>query len=225
MTDWSTFWSNFDWSSFWTNILSEIVFFFLGILVSVLIIPRLTIQFLTKRGKKFLLKKISFIIRDLCEFINDMPEEFRTSKDTVRIFSNKKEEFVVLLRPNLFERAAKEILNYKIARSLADRQPEDSFRILKSEIERLMKLKKSLENMIGVHSLNFDDKVIMDVSDLCFEIRRFEYSIDNNYLYDELKVERGGVFGISELNKIYERIIDIIKDLVSGKDYLIEKAN
>lgn len=223
MTEWSTFWSTFDWPSFWTNILSEIIFFLLGILVSILIIPRLTIQFLTKRGKKFLKKKISFIIHDLCEFITEMPDEFRTTNETVGIFWHGKTEYVGLLRPNLFRKAAKELLIYKILKSFDGRQPDDSFRILKGEIERLMKLKTSLENIIGVHSLNFDDKVIMDVSDLCFEIRKYEHSFNNNFLYDELKAERTGVFGIRELNKIYERIIDIIKDLVSTNDYLIEE--
>jgi hypothetical protein len=224
MTDWSTFWLTFDWAGFWTNILAEIIFFMLGILVSILVIPRLTIRYITRRGRKFLKKKISFIIHDLCEFITEMPIEFRTTDDTVAIFWEGRVQFVTLLRPNLFKKVSKELLINTLLKSFNGRQPDDSFRILMNEKDRLSKLKESLENIIGVHSLNFDDKIIIDVSDLCFEIRKYEHSFKNNYLWDDLNAERKGVFGTRELQKIYDLIIDIIKGLVTTNDYLVEES-
>ena len=131
-----------DWNSFWINILAGSVYFVLGILVSIWLIPKYTIRLLKRKNINHFRTKITFIISELCYFLNSMPQEFKVNEDsTTFLVKNKKYndlfDFVALLNPNIFKPAAPEQLKVKILKTIAKYSGEKRHDFIKSELDKL----------------------------------------------------------------------------------------
>lgn len=205
-----------DWSSFWVNIWAGSVYFILGILVSIWLIPKFTIRLLKRRNINHFRTKITFVISELCCFINSMPPEFKVNEDsTTFIVRNKKYpdlyDFVALLKPNIFKPVAPEQLKVNILTTVKDYSGEKRHDFVKSELNKLKSLKDSLEDILSSHSLNIDDKIISTISALCIEIRLMINEFRFNATHEELTGEKEGISGANRLDKIYEMILDLLR--------------
>ncbi|MCD4745966.1 MAG: hypothetical protein K8R58_06675 [Bacteroidales bacterium] len=207
-----------DWNSFWTNILAGTPYFVLGIIFSVWLIPKFTLRLLRNKNRKHFRKKVAFLISEICNFFNGMPSEFKVN-DKVSVFNVRNEnhpdlyDFVAILKPDLFQPTAIEKTIYFITKTVSEYKGEQRYVLVEKEIRRFDKLLFSMENIIGVHSLNFDDKLINNISVVCFEIRKMINEFQFNETFKELKGSRDGIFGASSLKDLYEKLFHILKDL------------
>ncbi|QXP58690.1 hypothetical protein [Olleya sp. HaHaR_3_96] len=211
-----------DWNSFWINILAGSVYFILGILVSIWLIPKYTIRLLKRKNINHFRTKITFIISELCYFLNSMPQEFKVNKDsTTFLVKNKKYndlfDFVALLNPNIFKPVAPEQLNVKILETIAKYSGEKRHDFIKSELDKLKFLKDSLDEILSSHSLNIDDKIISSISTLCIEIKLMNNEFRFNSTHEELTGEKEGLSGSIRLDKIYSMIIELL-NLLENED-------
>lgn len=207
-----------DWNSFWVNIWAGSIYFVLGILFSIWLIPKFTIRLLKKRNIIHFRTKITFILSELCDFLNHMPKDFKVNDDsTTFMVKNKKHpdlfDFVAILKPNVLKPVAPEQLKVNILKSITKSSGEKRHDFVKSELTRLKPLQHSLENILSTHSLNIDDSLISNISSLCIAIRTMENKFRFNATHEELTGEKEGISGAGELDKIYDRMIDLLRML------------
>lgn len=225
---------NLDWNSFWINIYAGFIYFILGLLVSIWLIPRFTLRLLKKRNKTYLKRKIASVIRELCEFlVCSQFKDKELNKEHVNIFTIKKDiynyKFVGLCPINIFSEISYPKMSLVIYEYFKKLNPEDSFIALTKEYSRLKNFRSEIEKILSVHSLYLDDKLILRISDLCSDIRGQEINYSINLEYEEILAKtnekRTGVFGVNELPDIYEKILLLIRDLSRLKyfEYTIEK--
>ena len=112
-----------DWSSFYINILAGAIFFVLGILFSIWLIPKYTLKLIKKKNITYFNKKISFIIFELCEFLNGMPKEFKVNNGstTFKVKNDKYPDiydFVAKLNPDVLQPVAPEQLSLNIIKTV-----------------------------------------------------------------------------------------------------------
>jgi len=219
----------FDWDSFWINIISESVFFVVGILISIWLIPIYTIRLIRKKNKKFLINKIGAILQELCDFLSESP--FRDNKilnfEMIAVFTKKSNrgkiskdyKFVALCGINVLNKIVFPQMAIVIYDYYNDKNPDEKYTSISDEYNRLKKFRLEIERIIAVHSLHVDDSIIQKSSNLCFDIKALEIKFKANLLNDELLEKLGenrkGIFGLNELTKIYETLLYLIKDLVS----------
>ncbi|MEP2669024.1 MAG: hypothetical protein ABJH04_08515 [Cyclobacteriaceae bacterium] len=213
-----------DWNSFWINIYAGSVYFVLGILVSIWLIPKYTLKLVRKRNKKYLKQKISFAISEICNFFNKMPSEFKVNENTSAIYcTNLKyseyNDFVAILNPNLLQPAAIEETYVRILNTARNSESIDRYELMKDEMERLQKLRISLENITGTHSSGLEDLIINEISQLCLEIRVLENMSDFNRVHEELTGEKEGIHGLSNLKKVYENAYELLLKLITQKGF------
>lgn len=211
-----------DWNSFWVNIFAGSIYFILGIFCSIWLIPKFTIRLLKRKNIIHFRIKITFIISEICEFLNRMPKEFKNGNDsTTFLVQNSKfsdlDDFVALLNPNILKPAGPEQLKVNILKTIQKCSGEERFVLLNSEIERLKKLQTSFENILASHILNIDDELISSLSSLCIDIRRIINEFEYNYVSEKLTGKKEGIHGANRLDKIYDKIIDLLR--------LLEKEN
>jgi len=211
-----------DWDSFWINIYAGGIYFILGILFSIWLIPIFTLKLIKRKSRKFFRYKIAFLIGEVCNFFNKMPHEFKANEEMTTFYvTNKKfpdlKDFVGILKPNLFKPAAYEKTIVKISQCIVNFKGQERYDLVKSELDRLSELKKSLENLIDVHSLNFNDTVINHVSLLCLEINQMQTEFDFNKVSESLTGEKDGLSGASRIAKLYEKIFELLKILIKEK--------
>lgn len=222
-----------DWDSFWNNIYASGVFFLLGIIVSIWLIPYLTIRLLRRKNIIHFRTKTTFIISELCDFLNHMPNEIKVNDEST-IFSvrNKKYpnlfDFVALLKPNVLKPIACELLRQKILTFIKNNKGEQRYNFVYGEVERLKILQSSLETILTAHSLNIDDKIISAISTLCIEIRVFVNEFRFNLISEELTGKKDGISGANRIDKIYYAIIELLRLLekengIKREDYLVSK--
>ncbi len=207
-----------DWNSFWINIYAGSIYFVFGILVSVWLIPKFTIRLLKRKNIIHFRTKITFVISELCDFLNNMPNEIKVNNDsTTYLVRNKKfpdlYDFVALLKPNVFKPVAPEQLKVNILTCITEYSGEKRYNFVKGEIDRLKLLQSSLENILSTHSLNIDDKIISTISTLCIEIRLMVNEFRFNSTHEELTGEKEGISGAIKLDKIYDNIIQLLRIL------------
>jgi hypothetical protein len=225
---------NLDWNSFWINIYAGLIYFILGLLVSIWLIPLFTLRLLKKKNKTYLKRKIASVIRELCEFL--VCSQFRDKElnmEHINIFTNKKDiknyQFVGLCPINVFSRISYPKMKFVIYEYFKNLNPEESYIELSKEYSRLKNFRAEIENILSVHSLYLDDKLILRISDLCSNIRGQEIKYTINLEYEELLAKtnekRTGVFGVNELPDIYEKILLLIRDLSELEyfEYTIDK--
>lgn len=208
--------------SFWINIYAGGIYFLSGILVSIWLIPKFTIRLLRRKNIIHFRTKLTFVISELCDFLNHMPNEIKVNDDsTTFLVRNKKFpdlfDFVALLKPNVLKPVASEQLKVNILTCITKYAGEERYNFVKGEVERLKTLQNSLENILTAHSLNIDDKIISIISTLCIEIRMIVNEFRFNAVSEELTGEKEGISGANRLDKIYDIIIQLLR--------LLEKEN
>ncbi len=204
-----------DWNSFWINIYAGSIYFLLGIIVSIWLIPKFTIRLLKRKNIIHFRTKITFIISELCDFLNHMPNEIKVNNDsTTFLVRNKKYpdlfDFVALLKPNVLKPVAPEQLKVNILEKISESSGEERHDFVKGEVDRLKTLQNSLENILTTHSLNIDDKIISTISSLCIEIRIIVNEFRFNATSEELTGEKEGISGANRIDKIYDIILQLL---------------
>lgn len=205
-----------DWNSFWVNIWAGSTYFTLGILFSIWLIPKFTIRLLKKRNIIHFRTKITLILSELCDFLNHMPDEFKLNEDSaIFLVKNKKFpdlfDFVALLKPNVLKSTAPKQLKVNILQAITNSAGENRHDLIRNELERLKPLQHSLENILSTHSLNIDDNLISNISSLCIAVRAMENEFRFNAFHEELTGEKEGISGAGQLDKIYDKIVDLLR--------------
>ena len=204
-----------DWSSFWINIYAGSIYFFLGIIVSIWLVPKFTVRLLKRKNIIHFRSKITFIISELCDFLNHMPKEIKVNEDSTTFLVRNKEypdlfDFIAILKPNIFKPVAPEQLKVNILKSITTKSGEERHYFVKGEIERLKKLQVSLESILTTHSLNIDDQLISTISTLCIKIKIINNEFRYNAISEELTGKKEGIEGANHLDKIYDIIIELL---------------
>lgn len=214
----------FDWNSFWINIIVGAIYFVISILVSIWLIPRFTLRLIRKKNKKYLVGKLSALIQELCEFLIDSPfKERDLNREHLNIFTKKSDlnnyRFVGLSVINVFSKIVYPKIVIVILEFFEKTEPNQAYKILTEEYERLKIFRLEIERILTNHSLYISEDVILKTSDLCLEIRDQEIKYKINLVYDQLLIDtnevRNGVFGYGELTSIYKKVFNLLKQLVS----------
>jgi hypothetical protein len=225
---------NLDWNAFWINIYAGLVYFFLGVLTSIWLIPRFTLRLIKRKNRKYLKRKLASILRELCEFL--ICSQFRDkelNQEHLSIFTSKKDirnyTFIGLCPMNVFSPITYPKIKLVIYEYFNKLDPDTAYKELSLEYSRLKTFRGEIEKILAAHSLYLDDKLALKISDLCSDIRKQEIDFLINYEYQDLlektQNKRTGVFGLNELPNIYEKILLLIKDLTTLKyfEYSIDK--
>ena len=225
------FFCNLDWDSFWLGILTNSIFFILSIPVAIRVIPFFTIRQLNRKNKRFIVKKISSVIQETCEFITCSPfKEKELNREQISICTSKNpikdHRFIALVNINVFDKRSFPKIFLVVGKYFEKLTPDKSLEILETEQKRLKEFRLKLEEIISIHSLHVDNNLISQVSNLCLDIRSFELKMDYNYAIDDL-IEKGltkrtGVFGVTELGDLYRKTISLLKDLINEKYFEVE---
>lgn len=220
-----------DWDSFWLNFLVGLIFFILSIPVAIKVIPYFTIRQLRNKNKKYILRKTSYVIQEICEYLSLMPfKDDELHKYQVAIFTSKKDlknhRFVGLLNINVFNPIVFPKVQLVVADHFKNLSNNEGFELLTREKNRISIFREKLERIIEVHSLHIDENTISNISELCLDIRSFEIEFEFNFAIDDLiekgVTERGGVFGVMNLAKLYERTLILLKNLIDKKHFETE---
>jgi len=232
----------FDWNSFWINIIAGLIFFVLSILVSTWLIPKYTVRLIRKKNKKYSITKIGAVLQEFCEFLSNTPYRDKILRyEQVSVFTRKKDinnyRFVALCSINVFNDIVFPRMTQVIYNYYEGRNPNDSYKLISDEFNRLKEFRIEIERVLMVHSLHIDENIIQKISNLCFDIKALETKYKFNLYYDELieeieakediKTERSGVFGLNEIPPIYKNLLQLIKELIGLNyfEYNIEKTN
>lgn len=218
------------WESFWINIYAGSIYFVLGILFSVWLIPIFTLRLIRRRNKKFLRSKISYAISSLCDFFNQMPPEYRVNDETCAIHvKNHKfpqyNDFVAILKPNLFKPVAIEQLYVNVLKSVTENVSIDRYELMQDELKRIQELRESLEEITGLHSSTLEDEIINEISQLCLEIRIVEKNNRSNIIHEHLTGEKEGIHGLGNLKSVYEKSFELLKNLVKQNGFSYETTS
>lgn len=227
----NSFFNPFDWHSFWLNVLVNLIFLVLSILLAIRFIPSLIFRLVKKRNKFFIVKKKSSIIQEICEYLNTTPfKDEEINREKIFITTSRKDKrnyrFVSISNINVFNKIVYPSIRLVIYDYFKNLNFDDSFSLLKNERLRLEDLRERLEKIIAIHSLFLEEILIQDVSDLCLEIRAFEIKFEFNYvvesLFENKKSEILGVSGVSELTHLYEKILNLLFNMLNDKYFDIE---
>lgn len=219
-----------DWESFWINIYAGSIYFVLGILFSIWLIPKYTVRLLQKRNKRFLRTKIAYAITSLCYFFNKMPPEYKVNDEycVIHVKNMKypeRQDFVAFLKVNLFKPIAIEYLNKAILKSITENESIDRYELMQDELKRIQELRHSLEEITGLHSTTIQEEIINEISQLCLVIRMVEKNNKLNKTHEELTGEREGIHGLGDLSNVYRNSYDLLKNLTEQRDFSIKFKN
>jgi len=215
-----------DWDSFLINIYAGFIYFFLGIVFSIWLIPLFTVRLLKHKNHKFLRSKIAYSITSICDFFNQMPVEFRVNSETCTIKVKnlnypQAEDFVAILKPDLFKMGAIENLVLNLLKFSGESESIDRYELMNSELKRIKELRESLEEITGLHHNTLETGVINEISQLCLEIRTVEKRSKSNITHEYLTGEKEGIHGMGELKQVYEKAFVLLKNLVKQRDFSI----
>jgi hypothetical protein len=216
------FFINFDWDSFWMNVLVSVIF----LIIASYLLPFLVVNKLRKNNKNLIVKKISSVIQEICEFINDMP--FTNNKSFIDNLPSKNDD-VAFIKDKLYDElliiytskksgsfrhigiSTINVLNQIVVleiwgvfnKYMMVFDVDTRYKILKDEKDRLEQFRLKLESIITIYSLHVDENVISAISDLCLDIKAFEISFKMNNTIDDLiesgKTNRIGVLALRML--------------------------
>lgn len=210
-----------DWTAFWETQIYGVPYFLTGLIFSIWAIPYYTARRLEGKNKDFIHEKVSFVLLELCGFLNRVPNEVRGTDNTIAIFQKGKENFVTILRENFFEELIRLEFSKRIL-LLSEIEAPEQFKIVTAELDRLRSLRIRIEKLNGIHSLHIENQISNQITGICFEIRKFEESYSMNLTYEELLHEKTGKFGILELKDIYERVFSLIQLLVKKNQMVVD---
>jgi hypothetical protein len=230
------FFLNFDWDGFWLNTLVSSIFFLLSIIVAITLIPFFTVKYLKKRNKKYITRKKSSVIQEICEFINYSPyKDSELDSESLSISTSKNNlktlQFIGICKINVLNPIHNLKIFLVITKHFEKMEIEDSFQLLQQEKTRISKFREIIERVIEVHSLHLDDDIISEISDLCLDIRSFDIYFKTNHAIDDLiesgYTNRKGIFGANDLAKLYQKILELLIKLLNEKefDYEIRKTD
>lgn len=216
-----------DWDSFWINIYAGLVYFILGMLFSIWLIPIFTLRLLRKKNKRFLRTKIAYSISAICEFFNKMPPEYCVNDETCLIHvQNQKypelNDFVAILKPNLFKAIAIEELSVNILKSANENESIDRYELMNDELKRIRELRESLEDITGLHSNTLQEEIVNEISQLCLDIRIIEKKSKFNKTHELLTGEREGLHGLGDLKDVYQKAFELLKNLTKQDGFSYE---
>jgi hypothetical protein len=209
------------------NVLVSIIF----LIIASFVLPEIFIRRLKRKNKKYVVKKVSSVIQEVCEFINSLPfKDEELINNRLSIYTAKMDlnnyRFVGLSKINILN----PIVFSKIILVAADHfnsfDIDTSFKKIIVEKKKLEVFRLKLESIITIYSLNIDDKIINEISDLCLDIKAFDIRFEINYGIDDL-IEKGYanrefVAGIMDIAKIYEKILITFKSLISSDNFETE---
>lgn len=229
MEDIETFWI-INLEAFWINMIAGGIFFLLGLLVSIWLIPHFTIRLIRKRNKNYLKQKVSFAIEELCDFFSSMPHQFTPNQLARPIYSAnlkypKHNDFITWLKPDLFEEIALLAMSKNILEAIRNMNSKEKHELVENEIIRLEQLRNSLENIVGIHSNALEDDIINGVSQLCLDIRIvIRKHKRDDALFEELLNHKEGIFGASHLKTVYENAFGLLKRLVQQPGFSVGRS-
>lgn len=209
----------FDWPSITSNLVSDVIFLFLTLSA----IPLVTIWTIKWRNRKALVLKFSHILLELCDFLTYT--EYRhadLTSEHIQIFTRrarlKEYRFVALCIVNVFNPIVYPLIVIVVNNVHQKMTVQESYDSLKLEVSRMMELRIEIEKILSAHSMHIDERIILDITELCLMIRKLELTHKNNKSFEELSIktetEMTGVFGLSEVIKIYEKIFYLIKEIL-----------
>ncbi len=217
------FFENFDWNGFWLNTLVSTIFFILSVIVAIKVIPYFTIRLIQAKNKKYIDRRTSAIVQEICRFLNRAPyRDKELHKKNLSIFTSKPGKkdyrFVGFVKIDVLS----EILRLKIYIIVSDYfnklSVKEKYESLKKENSRLIEFRTHIENIIGYHSLHLDEEVISEVSEICLDIRSFELAFEFNQTTEELFEQQGkempGVSGVGEVAKIYQKLLEVLSRII-----------
>lgn len=225
----------FDWNSFWINIIAGFIFFVLSVAVSIWLIPKFTVKLIRKKNKKYSITKIGAVLQELCDFLSESPyRDEILFFEQISVCTRKKDlknyRLVAICGINVFN----DIVFPKMAITIYDyyksKDPNESYKLISDEYNRLKAFRLEIERLLMVHSLHVDDNIIQKISNLCFDIKAHETKYKTNLIYNGLieatETERSGVFGLNEIPQIYKNLLLLIKELTSLDyfEYEIERT-
>ena len=221
----------FDWNSFWINIIAGLIFFVLGIFVSIWLVPKFTVKLIQTKNKNYSIIKISALLQELCEFLSNSPyRDKELNFEQISVFTRKRNvgnyRFVAICSINVFNKIVFPKMSLTIFNYYKSPSSNESYKLITVELNRLKEFRVEIERILMVHSLHIEENIIQEISHLCFDIKAFESKYKMNLEYDELikelkeneneaQIERTGIFGISEITKIYDNLLTLIKELIS----------
>lgn len=214
------FFEELDENEFWVSQVYSVPVFLLGLIFSAWLIPYFTIRRIETKNRRFINQKNSFVVLELCVFLNKVPLQFKQDESVSHIFSGT--SYVSILSPNLFKSTSVEEFLLKVL-NLANTDPAIQKSIILKEYDRLKELRLRLENFSGFHSLNVKDETNNPITEICFEIRRFELSFTMNKSYEELHNRPTGIFGLHELVNVYRMVFNLLKLMVKNGRMRIEE--
>ncbi|MBR8536421.1 hypothetical protein KDU71_12685 [Carboxylicivirga sediminis] len=218
-----------DWCSFWNSQLTSLPLFLLGLILSIWLIPKITISKIKVDNKEYSKRKINFVITSLCEVINRITREYEIQGIGISICSKTSDKevkkFVAILQPNILVSPTKELFDVNFLTKLQNSEPEDKYVRLTKEIKRLEYFLTRLEKVVGFHSLHLEDKIIQEIGVLCLDIIDLKKTFEENKIFEELNTKRTFVYGISELLNVYRKIIKLLDIVIKEKHLIIENTN
>lgn len=205
--------------------MAGLVFFILSIPLAIWIIPEFTVRLIRRKNKKYLRLKLSAILQELCEFITESQyRDNELNREHLAITTKKSDlknfKFVGLSSINVFNKIVYPKMSLVIYNFHRQITPDESYKHLKEEYNRLKLFRTDIERILAAHSLHLDEDIISKISILCMNIRKHEIAFKTNVVYDNLLNEtdetRTGIFGLNEVPKIYETILLLTKDIINS---------
>jgi hypothetical protein len=84
------FFENLDWDGFWLNFLVSAIFFIMSVIVSIKLIPYFILRLIQRKNKKFIDRRTSAIVQEICRFLNRAPyRDQELHQKNLSIFSSK----------------------------------------------------------------------------------------------------------------------------------------
>lgn len=232
MEKFSLFFESFDWNGFWLNVLVSVIFFILSVLVSIKVIPYYTIKLIQKKNKRYIERRTIALVHEICILLNRAPyQDKELHQKSLAIFTatpeDKNYRFAGVVKINVLN----EILRLKIFGVV--NKYFDGFDVnlryeeLKKERVRLTEFRNHVENIIGFHSLHLDEEIISAISDICLDIRSFDLDFEFNRTLQELFPKGGakeipGVSGIVEVAKIYQKLLEVLNNIIVKSKFRTE---
>lgn len=144
------FFNNLDWNAFWLNILVSSIFFILSIPIALKFIPYFTIRQLNKKNKKYIVRKLAYVVQEICEYLNYLPfKDNELNKQQMSIFTTKADlknhRFVGLTNINVFNGIVFPKIILVAMGYFENLNIDDGFHLIKAEKCRIKNFREKLE--------------------------------------------------------------------------------
>lgn len=212
-----------DCMSLKVNFLTSLIFLLFSLLLSIWLIPKITVRLINRANKDFNKLREAYILSELTEFLNKTPKQYLQTDKNSAIFIRGKNisiKFIGLIPTDLRTELGKAELTVKILQSGQGNTPVETLEVLNKENNKIKILESKLENILSTHHKNIDDLLANKIMSLCLSIKSHSKYCEMNKIYPSLNINPKGVFGIIELKSIYKEIIELFEFMMkAGKKY------